>query len=90
MDRIESKLDGRPCISQHGPCPTQQVVLPPTNSQAATACQASPDVLFNEQIGVAVIKLGKTGLGLVASHWGKGVAAILTAVGIEAFHAFFK
>ena len=32
MGRIETKLDARPCISQRGPCPTQQVTLPDSQS----------------------------------------------------------
>ena len=32
MGRIETKLDARPCISQQGPCPTQQVTLPDSQS----------------------------------------------------------
>lgn len=34
MGRIERKLDGRPCISQQGPCPTQQVDLPSATDAA--------------------------------------------------------
>ena len=90
MGRIETKLDGRPCISQQGPCPTQQVPLPPAAPQIVAVRQIPPDILFDEQVGTAVVKLGKAGLSLIAAHWGKGVAAILTAASCEAFHAFFK
>lgn len=87
MGRIENKLDGRPCISQQGPCPTQQTALPSTATQTAIPPQSAENLL-DQEAGAAAVKLARLGLNFIAAHWGKAASAAVTAVILEAFHKF--